>query len=46
MTYVQKTYDALNGIANTEPFKFIREWNKGLEVASIEAGNEVLVINI
>lgn len=40
MTYVQKTYevqktyDALNEIADTEPFKFIREWNKGLEYTS------------
>ena len=31
---VQKTYEALNEIANTEPFKFIREWNKGLEYTS------------
>ena len=31
---VQKTYDVLNEIANTEPFKFIREWNKGLEYTS------------
>lgn len=31
MTDVQKTYEALKRIANDEPFKFIREWNKGLE---------------
>lgn len=40
MTYVQKTYevqktyDALNEIANNEPFKFIREWNKWLVYSS------------
>lgn len=31
MTDVQKTYEKLKQIANDEPFKFIREWNKGLE---------------
>lgn len=31
MTDVQKTYEELKRIANDEPFKFIREWNKGLE---------------
>ena len=31
MTDVQKTYKELKRIANDEPFKFIREWNKGLE---------------
>ena len=29
MTDVQKTYEELKRIANDEPFKFIREWNKG-----------------
>lgn len=31
MTDVQKTYEALKRIANDYPFKFRREWNKGLE---------------
>lgn len=31
MTDVQKTYEELKRIANDEPFKFIREWNRGLE---------------
>lgn len=31
MTDTQKTYEELKRIANDEPFKFIREWNKGLE---------------
>ena len=31
MTDVQKTYAALKRIANDYPFKFRREWNKGLE---------------
>ncbi len=31
MTDVQKTYEALKKIANDYPFKFRREWNKGLE---------------
>lgn len=31
MTDVQKTHEALKRIANDEPFKFIREWNRGLE---------------
>ena len=31
MTDIQKTYEELKRIANDEPFKFIREWNKGLE---------------
>lgn len=34
MTDVQKTYEELKRIANDEPFKFIREWNKGLEYTS------------
>ena len=32
--HTKNLYDALNEIANTEPFKFIREWNKGLEYTS------------
>lgn len=31
MTDVQKTYEVLKRIANDYPFKFRREWNKGLE---------------
>ena len=31
MTDVQKTYEALKRIANDYPFKFLREWNKGLD---------------
>lgn len=31
MTDVQNTYAALKRIANDYPFKFRREWNKGLE---------------
>ena len=31
MTDVQKTYEELKRIANDEPFKFIKEWNRGLE---------------
>lgn len=31
MTDVQKTYEALKRIANDYPFKFIGEWNKGLD---------------
>ena len=31
MTDVQKTYEALKKIANDYPFKFKREWNRGLD---------------
>ena len=34
MTDVQNTYEALKRIANDYPFKFRREWNKGLEYTS------------
>mgnify|MGYP004517916337 FL=1 len=31
MTDVQKTYEVLKRIANDYPFKFRREWNRGLD---------------
>lgn len=34
MTDVQKTYKELKQIADYEPCKFIREWNKGLDYTS------------
>lgn len=34
MTDIQKTYAALKEIAEENPIKFIREWNKGLDYTS------------
>ena len=35
MTDVQKTYEVLKRIANDYPFKFRREWNKGLDYTDL-----------
>lgn len=35
MTDVQKTYKELKRIADYEPFKFVREWNKGLDYTDV-----------
>lgn len=35
MTDIQKTYEELKRIANYEPFKFVREWNKGLDYTDV-----------